>query len=127
MIYETTYTYDELSGSAYFTTVDDAADIAAAFMEGETVIFHLPRNEEAVSEYRFFEAYIKLINYQVGRNVEQSVENYNGGEYIFTDSVVNNLDTIYVSLNKITTLNVMGDKLRIYIDTDSTPEEYAEE
>ena len=27
------------------------------FVKGETVIFHLPRSEEAVSEYRFFEAY----------------------------------------------------------------------
>ena len=85
MVFETVYNGNGL----YYETVDDAADIAAAFKSGHTVTLHFPADLEAPngSSYANTEFYIQMSGYQP--------------ETLYNDIVINPEVFMFSVLNKV--------------------------
>ena len=79
VVFETTFGYDEDSGSYYYETSANASDIAEAFMSGKSVMIHLPyaAPEGSGISNDIPEAYLSLVEYRPA--------GVDGNEYAFNE------------------------------------------
>lgn len=64
MTFETVFTHGPGQYDAYFESVDDASDIAAAFKAGKNVIMYLPVSEDSQGYGWLCDVYVRMISYQ---------------------------------------------------------------